>query len=162
MKSIEIGRFASLSYAGQEAINTLCTNLSFSGENMKRIMVTSTHASEGKSFLTMNIARTMAKYGKRVVFVDADLRRSTLASKHKFAFPDEMDKWGLAHLLAGMVDEKSVVYSTNIEGVYMVPVGRSVSNPLPLLNSEHSPSCSTIWRPALTTCWWMRRRWARS
>ena len=137
MKSIEIGRFASLSYAGQEAINTLCTNLSFSGENMKRIMVTSTHASEGKSFLTMNIARTMAKYGKRVVFVDADLRRSTLASKHKFAFPDEMDKWGLAHLLAGMVDEKSVVYSTNIEGVYMVPVGWSVSNPLPLLNSEH-------------------------
>ncbi|MGN0743434.1 MAG: CpsD/CapB family tyrosine-protein kinase [Candidatus Fimadaptatus sp.] len=139
MKSIEISRFASLSYAGQEAVNTLCTNLSFSGENMKRIMVTSTHASEGKSFLTMNIVRTMARYGKRVVLVDADLRRSTIASKHKFIFPDEMNKWGLAHLLAGMVDEKSVIYSTNIEGVFMVPVGWSVSNPLPLLNSARFP-----------------------
>ena len=38
MKNIEIRRFAPLSYAGQEAINTLCTNLTFSGENMKRIM----------------------------------------------------------------------------------------------------------------------------
>ena len=137
MKSIEIRRFAPLSYAGQEAINTLCTNLSFSGEKMKRIMMTSSHASEGKSFLTMNIMRTMAKYGKSVVLVDADLRRSYISSQYNLRFEDEENKWGLAHLLAGMVDENSVIYSTNIEGAYMVPVGREVSNPMPLLNSEH-------------------------
>lgn len=137
MKNIEIRRFAPLSYAGQESINTLCTNLSFSGEKMKRIMITSSHASEGKSFLTMNIMRTMAKYGKSVVLVDADLRRSYISSQYSLRFEDEENKWGLAHLLAGMVDENSVIYSTNIGGAYMVPVGREVSNPLPLLNSEH-------------------------
>lgn len=135
MKKIEIQKFAPLSYAGQEAINTLCTNLSFSGENMKRIMVTSSHASEGKSFLTMNILRTMAKYGKRVVLVDADLRRSYIASQYGLHFNDA-GKWGLAHFLAGMAEEDAVIYRTNIEGAYIVPVGREVSNPMPLLNSE--------------------------
>ena len=67
MKKLTISQFPALSYAGQEAINTLCTNLSFSGENVKKIMVTSSHASEGKSFLTMNIMRTLAKYGKRCI-----------------------------------------------------------------------------------------------
>lgn len=136
MRNIEIRRFAPLSYAGQEAINTLCTNLSFSGEKTKKIMITSSHASEGKSFLTMNIMRTMAKYGKRVVLVDADLRRSYISSQFNLVFEDEDHKWGLAHLLAGMIDENSVLYATNISNAYIVPVGREVSNPLPLLNSE--------------------------
>lgn len=136
MKNIEIRRFAPLSYAGQEAINTLCTNLTFSGENMKRIMMTSTHASEGKSFLTMNVLRTMAKIGKRVVLVDADLRRSYIASRYGFFHEDSENQWGLAHFLAGMVNVPDIVYSTNLDGVYVVPVGRTVSNALPLLNSN--------------------------
>ena len=89
MRNIEIRRFASLSYAGQEAINTLCTNLSFAGEKTKKIMFTSSHASEGKSFLAMNVMRTMAKYGKSVVLVDADLRRSYLSSKYALRFENE-------------------------------------------------------------------------
>lgn len=137
MKSIEICRFAPLSYAGQEAINTLCTNLSFSGANVKKIMITSSRASEGKSSLSMNILRTMAKYGKRVVLVDADLRRSTITSKYYLRFEDENNKWGLAHLLAGMIDKENILYSTNMAGAYIVPIGREVSNPMPLLNSEH-------------------------
>lgn len=139
MKNVEIRKFAPLSYAGQEALNTLCTNLSFSGEKMKRIMITSSHASEGKSFLTMNIMRTMAKYGKSVVLVDADLRRSYISSQYKLRFEDEEEKQGLAHLLAGMTDESSVIYRTNIDGACLVPVGREVSNPMPLLNSERFP-----------------------
>lgn len=136
MKNIEIRKFSPLSYAGQEAINTLCTNLSFSGEKTKKIMITSSHASEGKSFLSMNIMRTMAKYGKSIVLIDADLRRSCISSQFNLRFEDEEHKWGLAHLLAGMIDEESVIYATNISNAYIVPVGRKVSNPLPLLNSE--------------------------
>lgn len=137
MKKIDICRFASLSYAGQEAINTLCTNLSFSGRSMKRIMITSSHASEGKTFLSMNIMRTMAKYGKRVVLVDGDLRCSCISSQYKLRFEDDENKWGLAHFLAGMTNEDSIIYRTDIDGAYIVPVGREVSNPLPLLNSEN-------------------------
>lgn len=135
MKSLSIGRFPPLSYACGEAVNTLCTNISFSGENVKKIMITSCHASEGKSFLSMNIMRTMAKFGKTVAMVDADLRRSMISSKYSIQFADREHRWGLAHLLAGMATMDDVIYSTDIDGAYMVPVGREVSNPLPLLNS---------------------------
>ena len=139
MRSLIINRFSPLSYAGSEAVNMLCTNLSFSGENVKKIMLTSCHASEGKSYLSMNIMRTMAKLGKSVVLVDCDLRRSMLIEQHSIQFDNEEQAVGLSHLLAGMVEEPDVVYETNIPGAYIVPVGRKVSNSLPLLNSARLP-----------------------
>lgn len=136
MNKLTISRFASLAYTGQEALNTLCTNLSFSGVDVKKIMVTSSHASEGKTFMSMNIMRTMAKYGKRVVLVDADLRRSSVTSKYWLKFEDEQKRFGLAHYLAGIADMDQVIYETNIENAWMVPVGRTVTNPMPLLTSK--------------------------
>lgn len=137
MNNLTIGRFPALSYAGSEAINTLCTNLSFAGENVCKIMFTSCHASEGKSFLTMNVMRNMVKLGKTVAMVDADLRRSVISSKYSLHFADETHTAGLSHLLAGMVRMDDVIYETNIPGAYLVPVGREVSNSLPLLVSPH-------------------------
>ena len=136
MRSLSINLFSPLNYAGAEAVNMLCTNLSFSGENVKKIMLTSCHASEGKSYLSMNIMRTVAKLGKSVVLVDADLRRSMIIQKYGIQFDSEEQAMGLSHFLAGMADESSVVYETDIPGAYMVPVGRKVSNSLPLLNSQ--------------------------
>lgn len=135
MNSLSIGRFPPLDYARGEAINTLCTNLSFSGEGVRKIMITSSHASEGKSFISMNIMRMLAKLGRNVVLVDADLRRSMIASEFNLQFSDPERKWGLTHFLAGKVNENDVVYQTDIPGAYMIPMGRAVSNPLPLLNS---------------------------
>lgn len=136
MKSLFINLFSPLSYAGAEAVNMLCTNLSFSGENVKKILITSCHAAEGKSYLSMNTMRTLAKLGKSVVMVDADLRRSTITQKFGVQFDSGEQAMGLAHFLAGMADEAGVIYETNIPGAYMVPVGRKVSNSLPLLNSQ--------------------------
>lgn len=135
MNQIIIKYFPPLSYAGSEAINTLCTNLSFSGENVRRIMVTSCHAAEGKSFISMNIMRTMAKLGKTVVLVDADLRRSVISNKYDLQFESCEHRQGLSHFLAGMVEADDVIYRTNVNGAYLIPVGREVSNPLPLLAS---------------------------
>lgn len=136
MNTITITRFPSLGYSGSEAINTLCTNLSFSGENVRKIMVTSCHASEGKSYLSMNIMRTMAKLGRTVALVDADLRRSMIATKYGFEFEGTEQHYGLSHMLAGMVEMEDVIYQTNLPGAYVVPTGREVSNPLPLLVSR--------------------------
>ena len=136
MNELSIGRFPPQSYAVAEAVNTLCTNLSFSGADVKKIMITSCHASEGKSYLSMNIMRTMAKLGKTVALVDADLRRSVIASRYGLQFADPERKSGLAHFLAGKAEEEEVIYRTNIEGAYLVPTGREVSNPLPLLNTQ--------------------------
>ena len=135
MRSLTINRFSPLSYAGAEAVNMLCTNLSFSGENVKKIMLTSCHAAEGKSYLSMNVMRTMAKLGKSVVLIDADLRRSNIIQRYGIQFNDNEQPVGLSHLLAGMVEEADVIYETDILGAYMIPVGRKVSNSLPLLNS---------------------------
>ncbi len=129
----EITRFELLDYAGSEAINTLCTNLSFTGRDKKIIMVTSCQASEGKTFLTLNIMRTLAQLGKRVVLVDADLRRSVMNSRFGIRIP--YGSYGLAHYLAGMCDSTDIVYDTNILGAYLIPVGRTVTNSLALLNT---------------------------
>lgn len=136
MNKVTISRFPALAYTGQEALNTLCTNLSFVGPSIKKIMITSSQASEGKTFMSMNIMRTMAKYGKRVALVDADLRRSNMAAKYFLKFEDEEKRFGLAHYLAGIVDLDQVIYETNIENFWLVPAGRTVTNPMPLLNSR--------------------------
>ena len=136
MKELIIERFPPLSFAGAEAVNALCTNLSFAGEDIRKIMITSCHSGEGKSYLAMNIMRTMAKLGKTVALVDADLRRSSLISRFGLQFRSSDQKLGLAHYLAGKAEEEDVIYRTNLEGAYMVPLGREVSNPLPLLNTQ--------------------------
>ncbi len=135
MKTLQISKFPDLSYAGTEAINTLCTNLTFSGDGIKRIMITSCHASEGKTMISMNILRTMAKLGKKVVLVDGDLRRSVVRQKYGLIF-SEQDPAGLTHLLAGMAEESDVVYSTDIENAFIVPVIKTVNQSLSLLNSD--------------------------
>lgn len=135
MKTLNIRQFPPLSYACNEAVNTLCTNISFAGTDVKKIMITSCHAAEGKTFLSMNIMRMLAKFGKHVVLVDADLRRSMLSARYTLQFDNQEEKWGLSHVLAGMVEEEQAIYQTNVTGAYMVPMGREVSNPLPLLNS---------------------------
>ena len=52
MKQLKITKFPALDYAGNEAFNTLSTNLSFAGASVKKIMITSCHAAEGKSYLS--------------------------------------------------------------------------------------------------------------
>ena len=134
MKTIEITRFKPLSYACTEALNTLCTNLTFAGDDKKVIMVTSSQAHEGKSFVTMNIMRTLSGLGHKVILVDADLRRSQIMSKYGLKVK-EGESVGLTHYLAGMCSMEDVIYSTSINNAYMVPLGREVSNSLALLST---------------------------
>ena len=75
MNQMKITRFPTLDYACIEAINTLCTNLFYCGDNITSVLFTSRYEQEGKSSITMNVMRTLASFGKRVVLVDADLRR---------------------------------------------------------------------------------------
>ena len=138
MKQLKITKFPALDYAGNEAFNTLSTNLSFAGANVKKIMITSCHAAEGKSYLSMNLMRTLAQRGIKVALVDADLRRSTINSDYGLKYEDgRSDGKGLSHFLAGMVGMDEVIYQTDIPNAIMVPVGRDVPNPLALLTNSH-------------------------
>lgn len=135
MNMIEITRFKPLSYACAEAMNALCTNLTFAGKDKKVIMLTSAQAHEGKSFVTMNVMRTLAGLGHRVVLVDADLRRSQITSKYGLKLA-EGNGVGLAHYLAGMCNVENVVYNTSIPNASIVPLGHEVSNSLALLSTD--------------------------
>lgn len=135
MKTLEMTRFPTLDYASAEAINSLCTNLTFCGEDVKSIMMTSCRAGEGKTFLAMNVARTMAGLGKRVAVLDADLRRSSIAATFGLPAQKGIDL-GVTHYLAGKCEMREILYLTNIPGFSILPVGRTAANPLPLLNSS--------------------------
>ena len=61
-----------LEYSGSEAMNTICTNISFSGKNVKRIVVTSCEPNDGKSFVAIQISVNMAKRVRRTQRVDIE------------------------------------------------------------------------------------------
>lgn len=134
MKSIEITSFPPLDYACNEAINTLCTNLFYCGDNIRSILFTSRYQHEGKSSVTMNVMRTLASFGKRVVLVDADLRKSSLARRYKFTYEGKNTD-GLAQYLAGMCPLEEVIYQTDIENACIIPAGRDVISSMQLLTS---------------------------
>lgn len=135
MKSLKFKKFPSVSYPVNEAFNTLTTNLSFAGKDLKKIMLTSSHASEGKSFTSMNLLRKFAERGKQVVFVDADLRRSMINTTYGVQFEKSGTAYGLSHYLAGIAEMDDIIYKTDIEGAKMIPVGRDLLNPIPLIVS---------------------------
>lgn len=138
MNRVEFTRLPTLDYACEEAINTLCTNLTFSGVNKRKILMTSCQASEGKSFLTINIMRTLARLGHSVALVDADLRRSQIAARYGMRVVEGSGQ-GMTHYLAGMCSLGEVVYQTNLPGTCFIPVGHEVSNSLALLSTSRLP-----------------------
>ena len=135
MQKLEIRSFPSLGYAAAEAMNTLCTNLMFSGSKFHRIMFTSCRANEGKTFIAMNVARKMAELGKRVLLVDADLRRSVIDTDFSVKYDTASPK-GLTHYLSGQCAIGDTLYQTNLPGMFLTPVGRRVSNSITLLNDQ--------------------------
>lgn len=134
MKQLSITNFPALDYACNEAMNTLCTNLSYCGTNLRTILFTSRYEQEGKSGVAMNVIRTLASYGKRVVLVDADLRCSTLARRYRFDYAQK-EPTGLAQYLAGMCSLEDAIYETNLPNACVLPAGREVLNSMQLLTS---------------------------
>lgn len=135
MKKALIHKHYPLDYAGEEALNSICTNLAFIGNENRKIVFTSNTQSEGKSWMTMHIAENMARRGRRVVMVDADLRRSFLIQRYRMEL--EGDGQGLAHFLSGQCDLNDVVYETDVYGLCMIPSGHDVVNPVTLIDSPY-------------------------
>lgn len=134
MKQVRINQQIADNYAVNEAMNSLVTNLSFSGDNIRCVQVTSRYSSEGKSTTSFRLAQTIAGLGKAVVLLDTDLRRSEIVRKYKMDFGTP-NYAGLAHYLTGQCEMDEILYETNIDGLYYVPIGREIFNSLKLLSS---------------------------
>lgn len=118
-----------------EAFRVLRTNLEFvSGEDGKAqvILMTSFNPGSGKTFLTVNIAATLALKGKRVLVIDGDLRRGStsvyVGSPHQ----------GLSNYLAGKIQriEDVIVPASETVRFDVLPIGTIPPNPTELLSGE--------------------------
>ena len=134
MGEVQLKNFKQLEYSGREAVNTLCANLSFVGGDIRKIIVTSYAPSEGKSFVSMNLMRAFADIGRRVLFIDADLRGSVL--RYEYAIESTDMLLGLTRYLAGKCSVDSIIQKTNIPNADIILAGRTVTNSLPLINSD--------------------------
>ena len=134
MGEVQLKNFKELEYSGREAINTLCANLSFVGGDIRKIIVTSYMPSEGKSFVSMNLMRAFADIGRRVLMIDADLRGSVL--RYEYAIESTDMLLGLTRYLAGKCSIDSIIQKTNIPNADIILAGRTVTNSLPLINSD--------------------------
>ncbi len=131
MQKAVIRKSLDLDYAGSEAINTICSNLSFSGKNIKKIIFTSCEPNDGKTFVSIQVAANMARRGKKVLLIDADLRLSIMVAHYDIQLSGPGK--GLAHLLSGQCEAEDATYETNIPNLFLLPIGRDVSNPLSLI-----------------------------
>ena len=118
-------------YYIKEAFNSLRANVLFLQKDVKVIVVTSCQAHEGKSSVCFDLCRNLAEAGKRVLFVDADLRKSVIVTR----YTEEKGVYGLSHILSGQIDAADAIYSTNVEGLHIVFSGPYPPNPTELVGS---------------------------
>jgi polysaccharide chain length determinant protein (PEP-CTERM system associated) len=123
-----------------ESFRTLRTGVLYSAPegSLRSLLVTSPEPSDGKSTVAANLALALARSGRRVVLVDADLRRPTLV--HALQPPQP---FGLSDHLVGEVQLEDAVQPTHYPMLHFVPAGRTAPNPAELLGSDRM---RTSWR----------------
>jgi len=116
-----------------ESYRTLRTAIHFMGVEspLRTLVVTSCNPGEGKTITSVNLAITMSLQGRRVVLVDADLRRPSI--HYLLEVPGQP---GLAELLTGDAQLAEVLHTTRVTGLQVIPAGVTPANPVELLNSE--------------------------
>ncbi|MCI9126650.1 MAG: CpsD/CapB family tyrosine-protein kinase [Eubacterium sp.] len=130
--NVNLDKISDLDFKTKEAYKTLRTNVQFCGDDVKVISITSCVPNEGKSMVSFNLAVSIAETGKKVLFIDADLRKSVLIGRYKI---NKAIK-GLTQYLSGVEDLDSVKYTTNVENLDMILSGPVPPNPAELLNNE--------------------------
>lgn len=132
MEKINI-KMDELPYAMEEALNRLRINIKFIDPDIKKILIVSSLPEEGKSTVSINLWKTLAEAGFPSVLVDVDLRKSEFKTRHWEDY--EKEKNGINHYLSGLASLEDVLYETNIENGYVVPVADLLINPANLLES---------------------------
>ena len=119
-------------YFYEEAIKTLRTNIQFSVTGIRLFVVTSCYPNEGKSDVTFQLALEIGKMGKKVLVLDADIRKSCYVSRFQVKQKTE----GLSQYLSGQSKAQDIVYSTNFHNVDIIFAGPAAPNPSELLAQE--------------------------
>ena len=125
-------------FAALESYKLLRTKLqfSFAGEDGCRVIgISSALSGEGKSLTSINLAYSLAELGKRVILIDGDMRRPTLAKKLSI-----QKEPGLSSCLTGQRDLNNLLQNCGIPGsekaFRVIAAGQNPPNPVELLSSN--------------------------
>ncbi|WP_406842848.1 polysaccharide biosynthesis tyrosine autokinase [Acinetobacter baumannii] len=116
-----------------ESLRSIRTAIHFALANAKNniIMIAGPSPEVGKSFISTNLATIFAQGNKRVLLIDADMRRGYM---HKYFDVDV--KPGLSELLSGQADLQNVLHKTQVTNLDVITRGKSPTNPSEILSSN--------------------------
>lgn len=123
-----------------EQIRSLRTNINFytpAGKATNYILITSSVSGEGKSFLSMNLAKSYSMQGKKVALLEFDLRRPKITK----ALSVPADKIGLTSVLIGKTALTDIIFPIGKEvneKFDFFPAGAIPPNPQELISSEYA------------------------
>lgn len=116
-----------------EQYRTIRTNIQFSSvdEALRSIVITSTGPGEGKSTTVANLAVVFAQQGKKVLLIDADLRKPTVHYTFQM-----INSVGLTNVLTRQISFNEAIRETDVENLHILTSGPIPPNPSELLASN--------------------------
>lgn len=121
-----------LGFQTNEAIKMLRANIQFSGYGMKAIAMTSCHANEGKSFVSFELAKSLAELGERTLYLDCDIRNSL--AQARLGVTEKLP--GLSDFLVGKAQIGDILCKTDVPHLHMIFAGSLSPNPAELLSED--------------------------
>lgn len=133
MHRAELVCFEQPDAVASEAFRALRTSVQFASvdRDLKTLVITSTHSEEGKSSVAINLGITVSQTGKRVLLVDADLRRPSLSKTFDLDYRE-----GLSTLFLKNEDMDRFIKKTFINNLFILFSGLPPPNPSEILGSE--------------------------
>lgn len=132
MKKLNLTDRRNPDYFYSESIKTLRTNIQLSGQSIKTILVTSCYPSEGKSDIALSLAQELGSIGKKVLLLDADIRKTAYVGRLEV----QEEVKGLSQLLSGQAGLQDIIYNTNFPNMDIIFGGPSAPNPSGLLSEN--------------------------
>ena len=120
----------------QEAFKALRTNLQFCGQDIHTVVITSCNENEGKTTITLQLAKSLSELDKRVLVIDADMRKSVMAGRNTSA----ENPAGLSEVLTGLVPVNECLYQTQYPNMAIMFAGKYPPNPVELLGGRYFES----------------------
>ena len=132
MEKITFEVLKELDFKTNEAYKALRTNISFCGDDIQAIAFTSSVPNEGKSMVSFQCAKALGEDGKKVLYIDADIRKSVLVAR----YGADKEVAGLSHYLTGKKKLDEVICETNIKNLHVIFTGQVAPNPTELLGNS--------------------------
>lgn len=130
-------QFKEQNYTLKETLRTLKTNIQFCGDDRKVLLFTSAIPNEGKSTVVMDLARSLTDSKKKVLVLDADVRKSVLVGRTRAKTINGAEIYGLSHYLSGQKKMTDILYATETSGLVMAFAGPNVPNPTELFEKKY-------------------------